>query len=823
MESSIVGITARTLSDTVRGVVFAVFMGTAAVASGADPNTWWVDASNYGAAGRDGSEANPFGTILEAISNPACVNGDTIKVNPGVYDKDYDERTVTVGNADWQMRSRVFINKKVNIVATGAKEDTHIVGRFCPVDEGGNATCHSGPTAVRCVYVTADGKGSTLTGFTLRDSATINYSNADVPYNCGGAIGVAGKAKNFYVTDCVISNCIARYWGGSAYGGTLNRCVVSDCRAGGSRGAAFYQTYAINSVIAHCRVLTSGYTSLSKGSEDRLVNCTIYGNKSATVDTANCFNCLFVGNGSVETNGTAVIASNVYASNGTGYSTASLFQLFAPALGDYHPLPGSAALGAGDPSKLSVVPLPSGMEVRDMDGNLIDANAGQIAAGAYQTPKTPAYGGVMLNGSVTVEGFETYGSNLFYAASWPMAVKVGLPSSVFRLSVSGEKTDGVHSRYAGSDGYAVVSLPYAAGTVQTNKLQTTIDYTRYVNADSGSDDNDGKTAAKAWKTLQKAIDFVDTGIRLVYVAEGDYCTGGGVGRGVTNRVNCSRTLWVRFVATGDRDKTIIRGAAAKNERDHANYPGCGPDAVRCVSVPQSNNSTLHGLSFVGFTFADGHTDVGQNSSNDMGGAGYGRPNTANRYDSLQFLDCVFTNCYAPAGGVAARAHFTRCSFIDCGSAADGFRNVGLSASVVERGKFGTCVLGSGTCAVGCSVADSNAIAPDASDVIALNCALGNVGTLPASAVTWGSTARSRFANARNGDLRPKADSPALDVTRRAYPSPEDDEWRDFTRCFVDFAADSIDGTPWKYSGAYPIAGAYMEWAPLALEFRLIVR
>ena len=171
-----------------------------AAATAAASNVWWVDDANYGAPGRDGSEANPFGTIHEAIANAACVADDTIKVKPGIYDKDGDQRMVTIGSTQYQMCTRVFINKKVHIVATGTKEETHIVGRFCPVEEGGHATWHSGPTAVRCVYVTADGLGSTLTGFTLRESATVDYSAADYSYNCGGAIAVANFKKGFYVT-----------------------------------------------------------------------------------------------------------------------------------------------------------------------------------------------------------------------------------------------------------------------------------------------------------------------------------------------------------------------------------------------------------------------------------------------------------------------------------------------------------------------------------------------------------------------------------------------------------------------------------------------
>ena len=445
-----------------------------------------------------------------------------------------------------------------------------------------------------------------------------------------------------------------------------------------------------------------------------------------------------------------------------------------------------------------------------MDGNLIDTSAAHIAVGAYQTPKAPEYGGVMLTGSVTVDGFATYGSNLFFAASWPVSVKVGLPDSVFRLAVQGTTPEELHSRYAGKAGYVAITPPHGAGVVQTNECIAP-KHTRYIDGVNGSDDNDGTTWAKAWKTLQKQITVASDGTpRLAYVAEGDYCTGGGVARGVTNRVNCPNLRFMKFVATGDRDKTIIRGAAAKTERDPVNHPGCGPDAVRCVSTSNNTGGYDQGLAFVGFTLADGHTDVGQNSDADIGGAGFGR---ANRPDSLQFIDCVFTNCYAPAGGIARLAHFTRCRFIDCGSSADGFRNSVLSSSVVEKGGFGTGVFGVGTRAVGCSVADSNALEIGKTGQIALNCALGNRGTLPSSATTWGSTANSRFADVRKGDLRVRHDSPALDVESRVYPEPEDDGWNGFAKYFSYYAADSIDGTPWVFSGAYPIAGAYMEWLP----------
>ncbi len=73
-------------SNIVSRMSICAAVAVSAAAALAAGNTWWVDASNYGAAGRDGSEQNPFGSIHEAVSSLSCVAGDTIKVKPGVYD-----------------------------------------------------------------------------------------------------------------------------------------------------------------------------------------------------------------------------------------------------------------------------------------------------------------------------------------------------------------------------------------------------------------------------------------------------------------------------------------------------------------------------------------------------------------------------------------------------------------------------------------------------------------------------------------------------------------------------------------------------------------
>ena len=439
----------------------------------------------------------------------------------------------------------------------------------------------------------------------------------------------------------------------------------------------------------------------------------------------------------------------------------------------------------------------------DVDVWYVDNN------GVYAAPNGREYGGVMFTDKVKIGNVQYAGTNLFIATAWPMVIKAEI-TVMRRLDVTGAKSTGCLSRFLGVDRYVCITPPYEAGAVQTNAQTTSKHNSRYVNAVSGSDDNNG-TSSAPFKTLQKAVDaYTSTSNPLViYVAEGEYNEGGAMGRGVTNRVNIVGARYFYFIATGDRDKTIIRGAAAKNERDSENYPGCGPDAVRCVSFSYNNNNYNHSIAFVGITFADGHTDVGQNADDEMGGGAYGRP--INRHDTLQFVDCVFTNCSAPAAGIAAQAHFTRCRFIDCGGATDGFRDSVVTSSIVEDGSFGTGVMGSQTCAIGCSIAGSNAVAAGCEGQIVLNTAAGEGGAFPASAMTFGSTVRSCFADAANGDFRPVSGSPALDATFREYPVPGSSEWNTFASYFSDFASCGFDGKPWIMSGGYPIAGACMDW------------
>lgn len=800
-------------------------------ATGLCANTWYVDDDNYDeacgdsatayiAAGFDGTTTNKaFGTIQTAINYSECKAGDTIKVMPGTYDKGYYAEYV--GTSNYECRSRVYIDKKVYIEAIGTKEETHIVGRWMPTSEGGNATFHTGTNAIRCVRVKAGVTGASLTGFTLRDGATRGNSTTAGGY-CGGAVSAGNASDNkkpireFYVVDCVISNSCCNRYAGAGYGGTFIRCRIHNV-LGGQGCAALSYANAINCVFTKCEFNGSYYTlALSCN----LVNCTIFGSKSAAPDAnTKTYNCVFFGNhsDSVETHGTG--ASNVYASASASYKNASSEQLFAPVFDDFHPLTGSFTTTAGGTEFLTTncpFALPASLEGEkyvDMDGITINTNGETIAAGAYQTPKTPQYGGIMTTGSVTINGVATYNENVFFADKWPICVRAA--KTCHRLTVSGKKVSGVHDIFMNKSNQTWLCPPYEAGSIKTN-TSVAINTSYYVNQATGSDETGTGAEANPYATIQAAVDKARAGSSastgyVIYVAEGDYNTGGSVGRGVTNRVNVGGTArWIKFVATGDRDKTIIRGKAATDERDPVNHPGCGPDAVRCVNTSYNTASATHSIAFVNFTFADGHTDVGQNADNDMGGAGFGRNS---HYDAMQFIDCVFTNCYAPAAGVAKQAHFTRCRFIDCGGSTDGFRNAYLSSCAVDKGSFGTGVLGASTHIVGTSIANDNAVAPGAAPTL-INSLLGDGGTVPSSVTRlWGSTANSCFADADGGDLRPVVGSPALDASRRTFPVDGDADFVTFALYMADLSGRPIDGKNWVFGGDYPIAGAHMEWVP----------
>ena len=93
----------------------SILVAVASLAFAANAATWWVDDDNYGNGGT-GTEANPFGTIQDALDNPGFTAGDTVKVKAGFYDKGGRK------SSDSDCKSRVLITKRVTLLAVEGRE-----------------------------------------------------------------------------------------------------------------------------------------------------------------------------------------------------------------------------------------------------------------------------------------------------------------------------------------------------------------------------------------------------------------------------------------------------------------------------------------------------------------------------------------------------------------------------------------------------------------------------------------------------------------------------------------------------------------------------
>ena len=136
---------------------------------------------------------------------------------------------------------------------------------------------------------------------------------------------------------------------------------------------------------------------------------------------------------------------------------------------------------------------------------------------------------------------------------------------------------------------------------------------------------------------------------IVYLAEGTYAeevyTDATYGR-FRGRVKAG----VKLIATGARDKTIIKGEIDK-EQTAAAQKGCGPNAVSCLYLGA-------GCVVKGVTLTDGHVaDIEKDANHCHGGAVRG--------SSVGWLvDCVVTNNYGNRGGAGYNIGAVGCRFYD---------------------------------------------------------------------------------------------------------------------------------------------------------------
>ena len=175
------------------------------------------------------SPAPPYTNWAGAATNiQAAIDlataGDLVVVTNGTYN--------TGGRAVYgSATNRVVVDKAITVQSVNGAAATSIVGSNNP----------AASRLVRCVYLT---NGASLVGFTLMNGSA-QFSGNVTNEQSGG--GVWCESSSAIISNCTIVGGYANQYGGGAYQGTLNNCVVSNNQAffSGVFGNATHHHHAV--------------------------------------------------------------------------------------------------------------------------------------------------------------------------------------------------------------------------------------------------------------------------------------------------------------------------------------------------------------------------------------------------------------------------------------------------------------------------------------------------------------------------------------------------------------------------------------------------
>ena len=765
-------------------------------------NTWYVDDDNYGKEGLTGKTAElAYGTIQDAINKAS--SGDTIYVAPGVYSNGTGSAV-----SSWGASRIGWNNKKLFIYSTGNASDTHIVGNKNPGTDIG-----TGEGAIRCLAIYDNSgtacAGTVIKGFTFRDGSTLTNSS-NTYANRGG--GVCVHHENIYFSDCVFTGCSA-YNGSAAYNGTFVRCLFTQNVVSALSGASTVLGSSSHKVrIFGCVVHHNLWSKDNDSSDGTLlsyvmaVNCTIVDNafKNCCGSNESFYNTIFYNSGAY---GAESVFSNCVKDGD------DIHPIMSTIIPDVRLLPGSAALTAGRGEHLSLLEIPEEIGFKDYGGNL-PAMSGVIAVGATQTVGTPAAGGIAVKGgAICVNGTglcrkdaysyvfpDVYPTQYLFTAVAPEGKRL---SHFHFYSHSAAAYD---YRFPDRNDRLWVMPPSDPDMVITN-YETVVRDITYVKPDADASVADG-SESNPYRTLQAAVDAKPN--TVIIAKAGVYA------EGVTNDVTYGRSRLqtskvTRITSEEGAEHTIIIGES--DTSDEADEIGCGPKAVRCVAHV-SNMTQIQGFTLTGGRTARTSVRTGQ------GGAVWSANN------NLYIDDCIITNNYANANGIAFNARLTRCSVSENNHGRDFVAYGGsycASVFVVNGGCYTkTGIFGGVPRLYHCTVIgekisglnpyseSNNDIQRYASVFFGGDAAGGNgisFGNVYGEFLTVGDVfaevSDPLLADARNGDFHPFVSSPVFSA---GVALTSENYGRDYWY----YASTDFEGNPISFNQGKPVAGAFMK-------------
>lgn len=633
----------------------------------------WVDCNTLSAT-HDGTKDHPYLTIQEGVV--ACPVGETVWVEPGLYGA-----AGAVESPDGH-HSVVSISKAITVASTGGKFRTVIQGKKSAASSG------LGSDAVRCVYIGSDA-AAVIKGFTLTDGySDARNSGSDTDANRGGGVlcsTKSGDANNVsstaaFIVDCIITGCKAQR-GGGLHGSSAVRCLVYNTSAVSSGPAER------NANTYNCVFYKIAGGNLFHGTHVNTTVITPGTGDQATTGAPKCYNCLFMGPGTIhsgvsssqkpqyyncvvnttmdKTNPSIDVSQSEYVTwsnsqvdaDGAVYEIARLDFRSVSALQGVTP--------AGDASYLSKIP--EAYRDTDFNGNPLPTSGACYAGaaqGAFAAQPTAATFPVQRNdpkkGVFFVDGRPVwFDGDVHFDA--PYVTVTGQGVGEYRFVTACYATSGSVFIPDMADN-KVLFTPAAGATAKDDKL--TVEFQRPIWADavSGNDATADGTEAKPFKTLQAACDKAceNNDTRLVLAKPGDYNEGGKSSNDLFSRLGLSSKVYVR--STDGAAVTFISGESDTTSGQADAY-GNGPDAVRCLAVPQAAGGSVQG-----FTLRNGRTSTvaGGGKANRGGaiclgfasmylGTGTGMENCPT------VADCVITGCDG-VQGVVSYGYLKRCRF-----------------------------------------------------------------------------------------------------------------------------------------------------------------